>query len=124
MVFFALSAIAACTVFFTWNSIWSNQALDVWSYWSQVTPTAPRFVAYMDAYDGNTGPPPVAQAAVIIYVFYLSYLVLNWSPRATMSCEFQFLLCRDPSLMDSSNLAFLLLQGPWDKVCFVNSMYA
>src|ERR1700733_14670841 len=113
MVFFALSAIAACTVFFTWNSILSNQALDIWSYWSQATLAAPHFVAYMDAYDGNTGPPPVTKVSVIICMFYLSYFVLNQSPRATMLCEFQFLLYLDPGLMHNSNLAFLLLEGPW-----------
>jgi hypothetical protein len=90
---------------------------------ARATPAAPHFVAYTDAYDGNTGPPPVAQVKVIIHT-HSCYLVLNKSFPG-LQCHVSFIsiqyICQDPSMTHGSNLAFLLLAGPWDKVLSMNS---
>lgn len=97
MVFYAWSAIVAFILVFTQsaNSLpFCGTRLD--GYDSEAilvgaAPAAPHFVAYTDAYDGITGPPPVAQVMVIINTPSPSYLMLKEIVcRVTMLCKFHF----------------------------------
>lgn len=99
MVFYAWSAIVAFILVFTQsaNSLpFCGTRLD--GYDSEAilvgaAPAAPHFVAYTDAYDGITGPPPVAQVMVIINTPSPSYLMLKKS-FVGLQCYVNFIFFR------------------------------